>query len=98
VYHDHDVGFGVQGLGVAGLLVAAVAHVALVQKTANPQPPGHLQSLVMGGVVHQQDLVHYVRGDILIGALQGSSGVIGGHDYQDSFSQQHSFPSPWDLL
>ena len=40
--HDHDVGRGFQSLGVAGLLVAAIAHIAFVQETTDPQTPGHL--------------------------------------------------------
>ena len=98
VHHHHDIGAQFQGFGVTGLLVAAIAHIPLMQKTPDAESPGHLHRLIVGGVVHQQDFIHHVKGDVLKGAFQGLGGVIGRHDHQHFFPGQHASLSPGYLL
>jgi hypothetical protein len=47
----------------------------------------------MGRVVHQEDFVHNIKGDVLKGPLQGAGGIVGGHDHQHFLSCQQ-FLSP----
>ena len=79
VDHHHDVGAARQRLAVAGLLVAAVAEVALVLDHREAEPAGERHGAVAAAVVHQDDLVHRAGRDVRDGPLERGLGVVGGH-------------------
>ena len=87
--HDHDVRAELQGLGVAGLLVAAVAPVLFVDEDAEAELPGQLDGPVPAGVVDEDDLVHPLARDVVEGALQRLLGVVGRHDDDDFLRTFH---------
>ncbi len=86
MHHDDHVGAGGEGGGVAGLLVAAVAEVALVHDDVGVlEGAGEGDGLVAAGVVHHDDAVHHAGGhDLVVGAAKGARGVVGGHDDDDA--------------
>ena len=81
VEHHHDLGAGRERGVVAGLLVAAVALVLIVDVDLEPDPMGDLDGLVMGHVVDQDHVVHDAARDVRVRALEGPRGVVRGHDH-----------------
>ena len=79
--HDHDVAahLGHRSL-IAGLLIPAVAAVALVHDHADRQRPGQLHGAIARTVVDEQDLVDPVLGDVVEGRLERLFRVVGGKD------------------
>src|SRR4030067_2957868 len=90
VDHHDDVRPELQGLGVAGLLVAAVALVLLVDyDVLYAELPANFHRIVRAAVVHKHDLIDNIKGDIIVGHDEGLLGMVGGHYDDDLFSVQH---------
>ena len=87
--HHDDVGAEAQRLGVAGLLVAAVAAVALVHERVQAEPPGDLDGVVVARVVGDHDRVHEVQRDLAVGLLDRARGVVGRHHDDDLLAVEH---------
>ena len=87
MHHDDDVGAGLEGEPVAGLLVAAVAGVFLVHMHRHAGQRGrHPHRVVAAAVVHQDDVVHdAMLLDFRHGLGDGFGRVVGGHDHDDLF-------------
>ena len=83
VDHDHDVRALLERLGVAGLLVAAVALVGLVLDDGETELFRQCDRAVFRAVVHEDDLIHRTGGNVLDRALKGLFRVVGGHDDDD---------------
>ena len=81
VDHHDDVGAGAQSFAVAGLLVGAVAVVAVVNEQFESQLAGDLGGLVGAAVVHQDDQVDHVARQIGIGHVERLGGVIRRHHH-----------------
>ena len=77
VDHHDDVGPVLQGVAVAGLLVAAVAAVLRVLNDRQAHLAGDLDGAVRAAVVHQEDLVDRPDGNVGEGGGQGALGVVG---------------------
>ena len=83
VQHHNDRGPVAQRLHVAGLLVAAVAHVVRVADRFQLELPRALDGVVAAVVVHHDDLVAVARGDRAEGLLERARRVVGGHHDHD---------------
>src|SRR5215469_17811385 len=86
--HDHDIGALGQGFGVAGLLVAPVAVVLVVNKMHQPEFAGHFDGPVGAEVVHQDSNVDNV-GKFVDRNTQRLLGVVGGHDHCNALAVDH---------
>jgi hypothetical protein len=51
VQHHDDVGAARQRLGVAGLLVAAIAGIMIMRQRADAKPPGKLDGGILAAVI-----------------------------------------------
>ena len=88
--HDDDIRPEFQRLVVTSLLVRAVAFVLLVpDHMADAEFLRHRHRVVGGTVVHQNHLVHDVRGHLTVGLLQSLRGVVSRHHDYDFLSFQH---------
>ena len=85
------VGAGAQGFAVAGLLVGAVAVIAVVNEEFQSQFAGDLGSLVGAAVVHQNDEIDHVARQIGVGHVERLGGVVRRHDHHDFGFIQDSF-------
>jgi hypothetical protein len=74
------LGIPPSSLAVAGLLVAAVPPVFRVDEHVQAQAAGHLHGAVGAGIVHQDDVVDVLQGQVAPGLLQRLLGVVGWHD------------------
>ena len=72
VDHHDDIGAGVQRLAVAGLLVGAVAVVAVVNEQLQAQFARDAGGFVFAAVVDQDHQVHHVVRQVGIGHVQRS--------------------------
>ena len=86
--HDHDVGAGGEGFAIAGLLIAAVSVVGIVDEGLHAEAAGKRGGLVFAGVV-DKDLDIDDVGEFAHGLFQGLFGVVCRHDDRDSFSVDH---------
>src|SRR5262249_9541014 len=92
VDHHDDVGAGAKGFAVAGFLIGAVAVVAIVNEQFQSKLAGDLGGLIGAAVVHQDDQVDHIAGQVRIGHVEGFGGVIGRHHHHDfGFVQTHSY-------
>jgi hypothetical protein len=87
--HHHDVGPLAQGLGIAGLLVAAVAAVLRMLEGQDAEAAGLGHGAVVARVVDQQHLVDHVARDVAIRLLQGLGRAEGGQHHHDLLSVKH---------
>ena len=83
------LGVAAQRLGVAGLLVAAVAVVAVVGDGVDAELRRHRQCLVGAGVVDQQQVVDDVSRDLADGPFEGPGGVVGRQHDADPLAVDH---------
>ena len=83
--HDHDVRSVAQRFHVAGLLVAAVAHVVRMADGLEVQALGELRRLVAREVVDDDDLVEVAFRDPAERVLERLGRVVGGHDDDDEW-------------
>ena len=83
VDHDHDVRPGAQRFRVAGLLVRAVAVVAVVHEDLEAELSRDVERGVGRAVVHQDHEVHGVLRQLLVRQPERPSGVVGGHHDDD---------------
>ena len=88
MHHDHDVGAGRERFAIAGLLVAPIAVVGVVDKGLHAERPRKLGGLVLAGVVNQDFDVDHV-GEFAHGLFKGFLGVVGRHDDRDSLAVNH---------
>ena len=86
--HDYDVGACGQRLTVAGLLVAAVAKIAIVHKYRQPQLPGEVSGIVLAVVVHQDADVHQL-GDLPHRRFQRAFCIVSRHYHSYALSVDH---------
>src|SRR5581483_3612848 len=70
-------------LGVAGLLVGAVAVVAVVDEDLEAEVARDLQRGVGGAVVDEDDEVDRVLRQLLVGEPERAARVVGGHHDDD---------------
>jgi hypothetical protein len=94
VKHDDDIGASFERGLVAGFLVAAVAAVFGVNDGLESQLLGHHHGFVAAGVIHEDDFVHHVHGDLGARGLQGLARVVGGHDNDHFLSTYHGGRPP----
>ncbi len=94
VNHDDDVGLGLQGKPVAGLLVCPVALVQFMHVDLHPlQTSGHGHSVIAASVVHQDDRIHHLLLTHLVISLAECFGrVIGGHHHHHFHVVIHNEP------
>ncbi len=90
--HDDDVGAGGERFAIAGLLIAAVAVIGVVDEGLHAELFGESGGLVLAGVV-DEDLDVDDVGQFAHGLFQGLFGVVGRHDDRDSFSVDHCVTS-----
>jgi len=90
MYHDDDVGTQFERRLVTGLLVAAIADVALVAHQFQAQIRGQGDRVVLAEIVHQNDFVHVILAThFLVGTAQGFLRVVGGHDHDRAMAAGH---------
>ena len=89
VDHHHDIAARPERLGVAGLLVGAVAVVPVVDEDLQAQLARDLERGVRGSVVHEDHEVHRVLGQFLIRHAEGPPRIVGGHDHDDLGGGRH---------
>jgi len=91
VDHDHDVGPGLEGQPVTGLLVAPVSVVPGMHVDFDPRegfPNGH--GVVAAEVVHEDHLIDQsLLHDLVVGFDQGLGGIVGRHDDNDFVILEH---------
>ena len=92
MHHDNDVGAGGESLTVAGLLVASVTVVIVVNEHVQPQLLGDFDGAIGAVIVHQDADIHQIR-KLADGGFQRLLGVICGHDDGNPFAVDHS--TPW---
>src|SRR5207302_5883050 len=73
VDHDHDVGAVVEAVAVAGLLVAAVAGVLVVDDDGQAHGAGDGDGVVGAAIVDEEDVVHTAGGEV--GECRGERGL-----------------------
>ena len=83
VDHHDDLGAALERFAVAGLLVAAVAEVALVDDDRESQLLGQRHGAVLRAVVDQDHLVDRAFRDVLDRLLKGLFRVVRGHHHDD---------------
>ena len=83
VHHDHDIGAGAQSFAVAGLLVGAIAVVAVVDEQLQAQITGDARGLIGAAVIHHDHQIDDVLRQVGIGHVQRLGGVVGRHDHDD---------------
>ena len=88
MHHDDDIGAGGQRLAIAGLLVAAVAVVFVVDEDQQAKLLGELDRLVLAVVVDQDASIHQV-GNLPHRRFQRHLGVVGRHHHGYAFSVDH---------
>src|SRR5690242_19984993 len=88
VHHDDHIGARVQSFAVAGLLVAPVSVIAVVDVGVETQAVRDLQRLVSAVVIHQNADVHQV-GQFTDGLLQGLLRVVRGQHHTDALAVDH---------
>jgi len=76
-HHDH-VGSARQRLGVAGLLVAAIAQVLFVNRDREAETPRYGDGAVGALIVNQDTFVHGV-GEFADGGFERRFGVVSRH-------------------
>src|SRR6266851_7228347 len=89
VDHHHDVRPAPQRLGVAGLLVPAVAAVLLVHHHVQAQLARHAHRLVIRLVVDEDDVVGHGAVDLRDRAAQCLLGVVRRHHHADPPATDH---------
>src|SRR5664279_3187901 len=88
VDHDHDIGACREGFPIAGLLVPAVAKVAVVLEHRQSQLPGQCRGFVFAVIVHQDAYIHQF-GDLPHSRFQRALRVVGRHYHRDPFTVDH---------
>jgi len=88
VDHDDDVGVAGEGLGVAGLLVGAVAAVGGVDGGVEAEIEGEGDGAVGAAVIDEDDVVDE-GGQLADGGFESEGGVIGRQDDRDTFAVDH---------
>ncbi len=90
VHHHHDVGAGPERFAVAGLLIRAVAVVAVVNEQLQPHVARDLGGFIGAAVIHQNDQVHHLVRQIGVGHVQRFGGIVGRHDDHDFGFVRHA--------
>ena len=78
MHHHDNVGAAFQRGAVARFLVAAIAEVLVVLDHLEVQQARDLDGVVLAGIVHQDDVVHDVFGNVAIGADERAGRVVAG--------------------
>ena len=86
--HDDDVGAGGQCLAIAGLLVAAVAIVAVVLEDEETKTAGEFDGVVGAAIIHKNADVDQV-GHFSDRGLESFLRIVGGHDDRDALAVNH---------
>jgi len=60
VHHHHDVGSGSQRFAIAGLLIRAIAVVAVVDEQLEAQLAGDSRGFIRAAVIHHDHQIHDV--------------------------------------
>src|SRR5262249_5756392 len=92
--HDDEIGAPFQGQPIAGLLVPAITLVAVVAEHKEVVSARHLDRLVGGEIVHQDDVVDDVRRDLAERPLQRARRIVGRQDDTDFLVIDHAAWSP----
>ena len=92
MHHDHDVCARGESLAIAGLLVAAIAVIGIVDKGQHAEPAGESGGPVLAGVIDKDLDVDHV-GQFAHRLFQSQFGVVGGHHNRNSLSVDHGFSS-----
>src|SRR6186713_1482475 len=87
--HHDDIRVQPERFGIAGFLIPAVPEVLLVKKHAQPQAARNFDSLVLAGVVYEQNRVDDVLWNFLNGFFESTSCIVGGQHNGDSLAVQH---------
>src|ERR1700723_1493544 len=90
--HDNDIGTCFEGFSIAGLLVAAIAVVGIMDKGLDSKLVGEERGVVAAGVV-DENLDINAAGQTLHSLLQRSLSVVGRHDDRYAFSIDHRVTS-----
>ena len=88
--HDDDVGASPQRLHVAGLLIAPVSPVPLVLDDMDGQIVGNADRVVLGLVVHDDQVVGDRPIDLRNRLADGLRGVVCRHHDADPLSRDHA--------
>ncbi len=90
--HNHDVSARGKSLAVAGLLIAAISVIGVVDEGLHTQLPGERGGLVLAGIVDENLDVHNI-GQFPHCLFQGLFGVVGRHHDRNPLSVDHGFNS-----
>ena len=91
VKHDHDVGTEIECCAVAGLLIAAIASIAIVTNhVLNPELTSNGRCVVARMIVDENNIVDNVEGDLEIGHFKGLRSVVRWKHHDDGFAVDHS--------
>ena len=88
MHHHHDISAGGKGLAVAGLLIAPIAVVGVVNKSFYAETPREGRGLVLAGVIHKNLDVHQI-GQIPHSLFQSLFRIVCRHDYRNALSVDH---------
>src|ERR1700730_17661208 len=95
--HDHDVGASRKGLAVAGLLIASIAIICVMDKGVHPKALREGCGLVCAGVVDKNFDIDNVR-QLSHGALQWFLSAVCRHYNRDTFAVDHGLASWLDTF
>jgi len=97
VDHDDDVGAGGQGFAIAGLLVASVAVVAVVDEILETEFLRHFHGAVFAVVVDEDAGVDDF-GQLADGLLKSFLRVVGGEDDRDALGVDHGRDAAVEMI
>ena len=90
VQHDHDIGPDIQCLLITGLLVASITFIYLVLYDMFDAKPMCLSyGLIWTVIVHEHNIIHYIKWYFFIGPLYGPRCLISRKYYNYFLSVQH---------
>ena len=91
VHHDDHIGASGQRLAIAGLLVAPVAIISIVNEDLKTQLLRYLDGAVRAVVVDKDTDIHKL-GKLADRSFQGLLRVVSGHDNRNTSAVDHSPP------
>jgi hypothetical protein len=83
VKHDNDIRIGFECLQIAGLLITTVAPVLHVHNGLYTQTLSDFDCLILAYVVHEDNVVNNILGNVSVGLLQSFGSIIGRHDHDN---------------
>ena len=86
--HDDYIGAGGESFAIAGLLIAAIAVIAVVLEDLQAEAAREIDSLVGAVIIHEDADIDQV-GQLSDGDLEGLLRVVSGHYYRYAFAVDH---------